>query len=134
MSKLIPTTCRFSRYGCPEQVNHEQRSEHKDICPYQPVECWAEDWNDTVAKCGWQGKKSDLLDHVRLIHGLHWVHVTPKMEGAEFGCFDRNAKKIVLLCAFEELFWLTVKHDLDGGVHQEVVQYSTLDPAVEQHR
>jgi hypothetical protein len=47
----------------------------------------------------------------------------PTMEGAEYGGFDRSPIKIVLLCVFEELFWLTVKHDLDSGLHQEVVQY-----------
>jgi hypothetical protein len=45
------------------------------------------------------------------------------MEGAEFGGFDRNPIKIVLLCALGELFWLTAKYDLDSGFHQEVVQY-----------
>jgi len=104
-------------------VNHEQRCEHEDTCPYQPLECWAGNWKDTVAKCGWQGKKSDLLDHVQLVHGLHWVHVGPTMEGAEFGGFDRSCIKVVLLCAFEELFWLTMKHDVDNDIHQEVVQY-----------
>ena len=104
-------------------MNLEQGSAHEDICSYQPVECWAGNWNDTVTKCGWRGKKSDLLDHVQSTHGLQWVHVGPTMEGAEFGDFDMSAIRIVLLCAFAELFWLTVKHDLDNGIHQGVVYY-----------
>jgi Seven in absentia protein family. len=123
MSELIPTICRFSRYGCREQVNHEQRSQHEDSCPYQPVECLAGYWKETVVKCGWQGKQSELLEHVRLVHGIQWVHVGPTVEGAEFCGFDSSTIKIVLLCAFEELFWLTVKHDVDTDTHLQVLQY-----------
>jgi len=104
-------------------VNHEQRYKHEDTCPYQPVECWAVNWNDTVAKCVWQGKKSDLFDHVKSVHGLQYVHVGPTKEGVEFGAFERSPIRIVLLRALGELFWLTVKHDSDSGVHHGVVHY-----------
>ena len=104
-------------------MNYEQRYDHEDVCPYQPVECWVGNRNDTVAKCVWQGRKSNLLDHVQSVHGRQWVHVDPTMEGAEFGGFERSPVRIVLLCAFSELFWLTVRSDSDNGLHHGVVYY-----------
>ncbi|GFG40271.1 hypothetical protein Cfor_04766, partial [Coptotermes formosanus] len=123
VSKLVRTVCRYSQYGCREQVNHEQRSQHEDICPYLPIECIAGSGRDSVAKCGWRGKKSELFDHVGLVHGLHFVHVGPTMEDVEGGDFDRSSMKIILLCVFEELFWLTVKHDVENNTRVEAVQY-----------
>jgi hypothetical protein len=104
-------------------VNHEQRYQHEDICPYLPIECLAGNGKDSVAKCGWRGKKTELYDHVVLAHGLHLVHVGPTMEDVEGGGFDRCSMKIMLLCALEELFWLTVKHDLENNTRLEAVQY-----------
>ena len=104
-------------------MNLEQRYEHEDTCPYQPVECWAANWNDTVAKCVWKDKKSKLFDHVQSVHGLQCVHEGPTKEGVEFGAFDRSPVRIVLLRALGELFWLTVKYDSESGVHHGVVHY-----------
>jgi hypothetical protein len=64
--------CRYSPYGCLEKVNHDQRSLHEDICTFVPVECRV-GLSDNVVKCGWRGKKSDLLKHVTLSHGHSFV-------------------------------------------------------------
>jgi len=45
------------------------------------------------------------------------------VECVEFGGFDRSPIWIVMLCAFSELFWLTVKCDVDSGIHHGVVHY-----------
>jgi hypothetical protein len=45
------------------------------------------------------------------------------MEDVEGGVFDRSSVKIMLLCALEELFWLTVKHDVETNTRLEAVQY-----------
>lgn len=104
-------------------MNLEQSNEHEDLCPYRPVECWVGNWNDTVAKCVWQGTKNELFSHVCSVHGDQWVHVGMTMEGVEFGGFDTSPIRIVLLCTLSELFWLTVKCDLDSGIHLGVVHY-----------
>jgi hypothetical protein len=103
-------------------VNHDQRSQHEDICPFLPVKCLA-GVGEEVVKCGWQGKKSELLKHVTLVHGSSLVHLGQTVRDIEIGRFDKNFVKVTLLCASGELFWMTVKQDIGNNTRLEVVQY-----------
>lgn len=116
-------TCRYSKYGCREQVNHDQRSQHEDVCPYLPIECLAGKGEKQVSKCGWKGMKSELLEHVRSVHGAEMIRLGQAVEGIECGGFDRTSVKVTLVCAVGDLFWLTAKNDMENNTRLEVVQY-----------
>lgn len=103
-------------------MDHDQRSQHEDACPFLPVECLAGTGEELV-KCGWRGKKSELLEHVTSVHGKSFVHTGQTIEDCESGGFDRNFINVTLLCADGELFWRTIKHDIDNNTRLEVVQY-----------
>lgn len=122
MSAIVRTTCRYSLYGCPEKVNHDQRYEHEDACTFLQVECLA-GIGEEVVKCGWRGKKIELLEHVASVHGNSLVYMGQTIENIECGEFDRNFVNVTLLLAKGELFWITVKHDIVKNARQEVVQY-----------
>jgi hypothetical protein len=103
-------------------VNHDQRSQHEDTCSFLPVECLA-GIDEEVVKCGWRGKKSDLLEHVTFVHGNSLVHMGQTIKNIQTKGFDRNSVNVTLLCALGELFWLAVKQDIDNNTRLEVVQY-----------
>jgi hypothetical protein len=103
-------------------VNHDQRSVHENVCNFLPVECLA-GMGEEVVKCGWQGKKSDLLEHVDFVHGYSFVHRGSTIRNFQSGRFDKNFIKVTLLCVSAELFWMTVKQDIDNNTRLEVVQY-----------
>lgn len=103
-------------------MDHVQRSQHEDACPFLPVECLA-GIGEGVVKCGWRGKKSELLEHVTFVHGSSLVHMGQTIKNIESGWFHRNFVHVTLLCAKRELFWMAVKQDIDKSTRLEVVQY-----------
>lgn len=119
---IIGTKCRYSFYGCPEKVNHDRRTQHEDACPFLNVECLA-GIGEEVVKCGWRGKKIELLEHVASVHGNSLVYMGQTIEHIECGALDRNFVKVTLLCAEGELFWIAVKQDIVNNTRLEVVQY-----------
>jgi hypothetical protein len=112
----------YMPYGCAEKVDHDQRSQHEDACPFLPVECFA-GRGERVVKCGWRGKRSEVLEHVTSVHGISSVHMGQTIEDIKIRGFDRNFVSVTLLCANGELFWMTVKQDIDKNIRLEVVQY-----------
>ncbi|PNF19749.1 hypothetical protein B7P43_G14754 [Cryptotermes secundus] len=122
MSAMMRTTCRYSRYGCPVKVNHDQRYQHEDACTFLHVECLAGIGEEGV-KCGWRGKKTELLEHVVSVHGKSSVYMGQTIEDIECREFGRNFVNVTLWCAKGELFWMTVKQDIVKNTRMEVVQY-----------
>jgi hypothetical protein len=104
-------------------MDYNKRSQHEDSCPFLPVECLAGEGKTEVAKCGWRGKKSELLDHVTLVHGLSMIHTEQPIEDSKSGWSTFNFMKVTLVCTLGELFWLTVKVDAERNKRLEVVQY-----------
>lgn len=122
VSELIRNMCRYAPYGCRRKVNRNQRSRHEDSCPFLAVDCFAGIGNE-VARCGWRGKRSLLLEHVATAHGNSFVHMGPMITDIEIAGFDRNFVEVTLLSAVGELFWVIVKQDSDNNTRLEVVQY-----------
>jgi hypothetical protein len=132
VSNMIMSMCRYSKYGCREQVIHDQRSQHEDICPFLPVECLAGKGEKEVSKCGWRNKKSELLEHVCSVHGSEMIRLGQVIEGIWSGGFDRTSVKVILVCALGDLFWLTVKNDIESNTRLEAVQYVGSERKAEQ--
>jgi hypothetical protein len=102
----------------PDKIN-----KHETYCYSQPVECLAGTGAQEVLKCGWIGKKSQLLGHVNKEHGLTMIHMTQRIEHTVTCVHISDYMQTTLVCAHGDLFWLTLKLDAKNNKRLEVVHY-----------
>jgi hypothetical protein len=87
------------------------------------VECLAGYGRQEVPKCGWKGKKSQLLRHVNADHGLEMIYTLHPIEDSVMCVGDADFMQVLLVCTLGELFWLTRKHDVRNNKRLEVLHY-----------
>ena len=105
-------------YRHPDEIR-----QHDLVCFYQPVHCLAGYGKQQVAKCGWKGRKYELLEHVHAQHGVTMIqerhpimHTTPWAHEVDY-------IQVTLVVAHTDLFWLTLKFDVKTRKRFETLQY-----------
>jgi hypothetical protein len=109
--------------GCLMFKHPTKLQEHEDLCFFQPVECLAGYGVRKVLKCGWKGKKCDLLGHVGKIHGSTVIHTDQPKLFTSSSVYERDSIQVTLMSAHSELFWLTLKLDAENNKLLQVVHF-----------
>jgi hypothetical protein len=123
VSTLLKVRCRYTNGGCLFVERPDKIEEHEDLCILQPVECLAGYGAQKVLKCGWKGKKCDLLGHVKKQHGLTMIQADQPIHFTSPCVYEQDYMHVALICAHAELFWLTLKFDVKNNKRFEAVHY-----------
>jgi hypothetical protein len=123
VSKLLKVRCRYANGGCLALKHPDEIQEHENCCFFQPVECLAGYGAQRVLKCGWKGKKCELLGHVSKQHGLTMIHADQPVLYTSPFVYGENYTKVTLICAHSELYWLTLKFDVKNNKRFEAVHF-----------
>lgn len=123
VSKLLKIQCRYANEGCLVLKHRDKIQEHEECCFFQPVECLAGYGAQRVLKCGWKGKKCELLGHVSNKHGLKMIHVHQPIKYNFPYVNGKDYTEVTLICAHSELYWLTIKYDVEKNKRFEAVHF-----------
>jgi hypothetical protein len=123
VSKLLKVRCRYADGGCVVFMDPNEIVAHEDCCFNQPVECLAGYGDKEVLKCGWKGKKYDLITHVCKRHDVSMVHISQPILFTPPPVYKQDRTEIVLICAESELFWLTIKVDVMKNKRYEAIHF-----------
>jgi hypothetical protein len=121
--KFLKIRCKYANVGCLTLKHPNKIQEHEDICFFQPVECLAGSGGKRVLKCGWKGKKCDLLAHVNKQHGISMIHATQPEVITSPCVYGQDCMRVTLISAHSELFWLTLKFDVKKNKRFEAVHF-----------
>lgn len=109
--------------GCLALKHPDKIKEHEDFCFFQPVECLAGYGEHRVLKCGWKGKKCELLAHVSKNHGVTMIHIDQPIPFTTPCIYEQDYILVTLISAHSELFWLTLKLDVKNNKRFEAVHF-----------
>jgi hypothetical protein len=123
VSKLLNVRCRYANMGCLVFKGPDKIQEHEDFCTFQTVECLAGYGAQKVSKCGWKGRKGQLLRHVSAHHGLTMIHSEQPILFTSPCVYEQDFMQVTLICAHSEFFWLTLKFDLKKNKRFEAVNF-----------
>ncbi|PNF19740.1 hypothetical protein B7P43_G14755 [Cryptotermes secundus] len=123
ISKLLKVRCSYAHEGCQVQESPDKIEEHEVACFYQPVECLAGSGAQCVVKCGWRGRKCELLGHVAYQHSMTMIHPDLPIRFISPYIYEQDYTNISLICAHSECFWLTLKYDMKKNRRFEGVHF-----------
>jgi hypothetical protein len=123
VSRLLKVPCKYAKQGCRVYQQPDKIQQHDMLCQYQPVECLAGYGRQQVRRCGWHGKKFELLGHVSEEHGLTMIHAKQPIMYTTPWIHQVDYTQVTLVCAHGDLFWLTLKFDVKARKRFETVQY-----------
>jgi len=70
VSRSLMIPCKYARQGSRVYKHPDKIREHDIVCQYQPADCVGGYGRQHLARCGWAGRKFELLGHVSEQRGL----------------------------------------------------------------
>eukprot|EP01083_Nonionella_stella_P071654 192607_1 len=67
MAQKMPMPCKNKRFGCQLIIQPSERSSHKNVCEFTPLQCPYSYRKDH--ECQWEGNVQDLDNHWKTEHG-----------------------------------------------------------------
>eukprot|EP01083_Nonionella_stella_P071655 192608_1 len=67
MAQKMPMPCKNKRFGCQLIIQPSERSSHKNVCEFTPLQCPCR--YIMAGRCKWAGNALDLDNHWEMEHG-----------------------------------------------------------------